>query len=241
MKKQTVIASFLVLFMPLLILAQDSTARKGYYIGAVFSPDYSYRILSPGHGMIDPLIVQQRNASEIPKLSFTAGVNLLHQRNKKIAYSLGIQFSIKGEAGNFVPVMFSNGTTERVSFSYNTTYLDLPFKFDYYICTGRNAWYVTGGISPNIFLYEQVIDVVKADNGSEQRSSTIYGINRANYNLINPQVQLGFGFDRQINSSRLRIEPIYRMSVWNVHDAGTVKGYFYSIGINCSYLFSLKK
>jgi hypothetical protein len=257
MKKTKYIVALLLLSLPILIRAQDSISRKGFYAGVVFSPDYSYRMLSPGGGPMDQSIISQRNGEEIPKLAFTAGINLLYQKSKRFAFSFGIQYSVKGESSQDIPVTFGAQIDPRngfvysgssgganvvsVSFKHQTTYLDLPLKVDYYLCTRRNAWYISGGIAPNIFLFEKVIQTEKTDNGSVQRSSQTYARNRTDYFLINPQAQLGFGFDRLIKSSRLRIEPVYRMSVWNVDEKGSIKGYFYSIGINCSYLFSLKK
>lgn len=257
MKKAKYTFYIIFLILPGLMLAQDSARRIGFYIGPVFSPDYSYRLLSAGSGPQDQLIIDNRNGYETPKLACTAGLTILYQKNKKLAFSFGIQYSVKGEATKDMPLNFgsiidprrgfvytsgsSNANIVSVSLAYQTCYLDLPLLVNYYFSTGRNAWYVSGGISTNIFLYEKIIRTERDDKGATLRSSQIYSRNQTDYYLLNPQLQLGIGFDRIIRTSRLRIEPVGRLSVWNVDEQGTIKGYFYSVGISCQYFFPLKR
>jgi hypothetical protein len=235
---------------PIFAYSQDSLRKKRLFIGVVVSPDYSYRVLSGGDATAKS-IVDARNSYEVPKLSYTAGLDFMYQFNQRLAVSVGIQYSVKGERANLNGLSFgsfidpqrgfvyssSSGQVESVQYTYNTTYLDIPLKLSYYLNKKKWAYYLSAGISPNLFLFEQIKERAVATDGSVFYSQHT---SQNGYYSVNPQVQVGYGLDWSIKRSRMRIEPIYRMSVLRVNK-GSVNGYFYSFGLNFSYLFGLGK
>jgi len=241
MKKVTIIISLQFLLNHFLV-GQDTLRNKKFNLGAFVSPDYSYRMLPNNTGIADT-IARLRNSLEIPKFAYTLGLDFLYQIRKRMALSLGFQYSIKGEKTKSQVYIFSSLPRSSTStplptssyFKYNTTYIDLPLRIDIYLSKKKIAPFISAGISTNIFLFEK-IKQFETFVGGEQSERTYAG--NKTYYKINPQFQLGGGVVIVINKSRLRVFPIGRISVLRVN-SGPVNGYFYSFGLGINYFFGL--
>ena len=235
-------------FIPFILFSQDPLRKRGLSIGLIASPDYSYRMLRPGSSSMDPAIIQSRNSDEIPKLSYTIGLLSIYQLTNSFSLSLGMEYSVKGEQTRDLALStgasispgqgfsYTGNSAESVKFVYNTVYIDLPLKLDYYLMKRRTALYISGGISPNIYLFEKVNSATTYSDGSVKKSSSMGQHPSDAYHGINPQGQFGFGIDLIKKSYRIRIEPVYRMSLMSVNK-GSINGYFYSFGLNLICLF----
>jgi hypothetical protein len=226
---------------------RSKVLRKRYYIGILGSPDYSFRSLSTNSN--DPnqiAALSYRNSSELAKISYTAGLDVLYQFNTRFSLSIGFQYSVKGEMTNAIPtVQVSNNPTTgqptdtingTAKINYKTTYVDVPVKLNYYFKEGKIAPYLMIGISPNIYIHDKEVADIKLNNGTNFTNTSTLG---TGYYFVNPQAQIGFGIDYALPTSRIRIEPVYRMSFLKANDS-PINEYFYSIGLNISYLFLVK-
>ncbi|CAN5124463.1 hypothetical protein BH09BAC5_BH09BAC5_18900 [soil metagenome] len=227
--------TFLTLF-PLTTFCQsnDTTKTKRLSIGLTFSPDYCYRTLKPNAS--SKWIADIRDTLEIPKFGFSTGLSLLFQLNKRVALETGLQFSDKGEKQKPVTLIWGQpdpGLPTKNTFIYHYNYLDIPIKVDYYILTTRLKFFVSGGLSTNIFLFQKTTSILEYSDGhTKTNNSTGGGLSRINFAVV---AGLGINYDL---TSRLtfKIEPIYRRSITSIVNA-PIKGYLYSAGINTGIYF----
>lgn len=238
------IISLILILIHVSLIAQDEIRKQQLLIGAFASPDLSFRLLSNNSGTSGS-ISDNRDSYEIPKLAYTAGVEALYQLKPKLSVSFGIQYSIKGEKTKDLDLIYGDQLDPRrgfvyqwsqeqptkTNFKYNSSYIDIPIRIDFYFSKRKFAPFVTTGLSGNLFLREKIITTATyIDNHTEKTSS----INNNGYYRFNPQFQLGAGLDIGMKKSRLRIFPIYRLSLSRVNK-GSVNGYFYSIGLGLNY------
>jgi hypothetical protein len=230
MKKYFLLFTF---FSVVLAFAQstDSTFKR-FAIGLEFSPDLSYRYLVSANKTTE-FIVKDRNEYEVPKLSFTTGFSAVFKLKGRLYLEAGIQYSVKGEKYKrqvyfiapqslYDPSIPANSDgSAKMEYNYKDIYIDLPLKLNYYFGTKKCVPFISGGISPNIFLTEKM-EINHKD----------YGKHNYGYSFINPQAIFGFGVDFNLKRIKMRIEPIGRCSVLPVIKNANIKGYFYSFGTN---------
>ncbi len=243
MKK--ILLSATLILLTCFLIAQDTLKQKRFYVGAFASPDYSYRIL-PNNTGFNKTIADLRNSYEIPKFAYTVGIEASYKINKWFNFSLGVQYSIKGEQTKNQDLTYSSSQPRRgfvynnypgiskMSIKYNDAYLDIPLRLDIYFTRKKIAPFITTGISTNIFLYERNIAHETFSDGHQITNSSINS--NSGYNRVNLQGQFGAGIDIAFKKSNFRIFPIYRMSVLRVN-SGSVNGYFYSLGLGLNYFF----
>ena len=244
LKKQQTMKLFLIFltFFPLTIFCQstDTTKTKRIAIGLTFSPDYCYRKLSPD--ATSQWIADSRDNLEIPKFGFTTGLSLLFQLNKRLTFETGLQYSNKGEKTKSYSLTWNTPSGQpdpalptKNTFIYHYNYLDIPVKVNYNILTKRLKFFVSGGISTNVFLFQKTTSILEYSDGrTETNNSTGSGLSRINFAVL---AGLGINYDL---TSRLtfRIEPTYRRSITSIINA-PIKGYLYSAGINTGIYFKL--
>lgn len=224
---------------------QDTLRHKKLYVGAFLSPDCSYRVL-PNNTGTAATVSHVRDLIEIPRFAYTLGLDFLYQPFKRIALSLGIQYSLKGEQTK--NTVYSYGTVQprrgfqsipfptNGYFIYNDNYIDIPISANFsFKSKTKTSFFIMAGISTNIFLSEKVVSEQTYSTGNKVISSKN---GSSGYYKINSQLQLGCGFDINIKKNKLRIYPIGRISILPVN-SGPVNGYFYSIGLGVSYLFQV--
>lgn len=230
-------------FIMQISFAQDDIRTKKLSFGLFASPDISYRNLAANTGSSGN-IANTRDGYERIKLSFTAGAEAIYQISQRFSITGGMQYSVKGEKTvtmdfyyvdpvlGFVPPPPGEPTSGY--FIYNTRYIDIPLRADYYFSRKKIAPFITAGVSTNIFINERVVAHKNYADGTTKKDANT-GNN--GYHRVNPQVQLGFGIDLETAQARMRILPIIRFSVAPVNK-GSVDGYFHSFGLGLSYYFS---
>lgn len=209
--------------------AQDEIRAKKISFGIFASPDASFRNLA---------------VNKIVKPSLTAGGEVIYQIRQRFSITAGIQYSVKGEKTatiqfydidpvlGFVPP--APGEPTSGYYVYNTRYIDIPLRADYYFSRKKITPFITAGVSTNIFINERVIAHQNyADGSSKKNSATADN----GYHNVNPQFQLGLGVDFEFAQSRMRILPLLRMSVMPVNQ-DPVDAYFHSFGLGLSYYLS---
>ncbi|MCU0434090.1 MAG: PorT family protein [Bacteroidia bacterium] len=223
------------------LTAQENTSSKKFRFGLFVSPDVSFRSLAGNTG-VSAQIADTRNGYEKIKPGFTAGGEAIYRLSDRFSFTGGIQFSVKGDKTDVLTLTYSvdprtgfanvpPGEPNTAQFIYNSRYIDLPLRVDYYFTQKKFTPFITAGVSTNIFLNERTIVVKGYADGSEKRSA-VTGQN--DYHRVNPQVQFGGGIEVLLKTGILRVLPIARMSVLPVNK-GSVNGYFYSVGLGVNY------
>jgi len=232
---------FLTLF-PLTTLCQskDTTKTKRIAIGLTFSPDYSYRILRPD--ATSKWRADRRDNLEIPKFGFTTGLSLLFQLNRNLTLETGLQYSNKGEKTKNYSLTWNTlsehedlALPTKNTFIYHYNYLDIPIKVNYNILTNRLKFFISGGLSTNIFLFQKTTTILEYSDGhTKTNKSTGSGLSRINFAAV-----AGLGINYELtNSLTFRIEPSYRRSITSIINA-PIKGYLYSAGLNTGIYYKL--
>ena len=237
----------IIVFANITLFGQDEIRKRQFFIGAFVSPDFSYRLLLNNTGTAET-VANSRDSYEIPKFGYTLGVNALYQFNSRIALTIGIEYSNKGQRTKDLDLNFGNqidprrGTISpwaveqptKIRYNYNVKYIDIPLRIDIYLSRKKIAPFISTGISTNIYLGEKVTSINTYADGHKRKEGYL---SNSIYNVINPQLQIGAGIDIVIKKSRLRIFPIYRISLSKVHTG--LNQYFYSYGLGLNYLLGL--
>ena len=237
----------IIVFANITLFGQDEIRKRQFFIGGFASPDISYRLFLNNTGN-DAIIANSRDSYEIPKFGYSLGVCALYQINTRIALTIGVEYSNKGQKTKNLDLNFAdqidprrgNGNPPFVTeqptklyFNYNVKYIDIPLRVDIYLSKKKIAPFITTGISTNIYLGEKITSMNTYEDGHTKKqgyaSTTLY-------NAVNPQFQIGAGLDIAMKKSKLRIFPIYRISLTKVH-SGSVNQYFYSCGLGLNYMF----
>jgi hypothetical protein len=234
---------FLLTIFPLTVFCQDTTVEniKKTAIGLTFSPDYCYRTLKSDAS--SKWIADIRNMHEIPKLGYTTGMNIAYALNKRIALEAGILYSDKGERTDkyWLFSITPSGQPDpalptAVSYNYHYIYIDIPVKANYYFLTKRAKLYLTGGVSPNVFITQKSTSIEEYSDGHKKKNSSTSSSRLASVNLA-AIGGLGFSYDFT-RKFYLKVEPVYRRSIIPIVDA-PIKGYLYSIGLNLGIYYKL--
>lgn len=215
-----------------------------FYAGGFISPDLSWSIIPRTNGGY-PVIKSYNPSYDLPKFSVTVGLEGMYQINRHLALTLGVQYSGKGGKTDEILYESSGIAGEPVSmyYVYDYRYIDIPLRLDVYLNRRKVSPFITAGISTNIFINQRtnVFAIDANDNALESSSSTGSG-----FAAVCPQLQAGAGLDIALNRSRLRVFPVYRLSLGDTplsdtyaYSTGTVNGKLYSIGLGISYFIRL--
>ena len=230
--KKVIIISAILFLSNSLVFGQDEIRNKRFYLGAFVSPDYSGVIVSNNNLFIYS-----------PKLAYTAGADFLYQVSKRISLSIGAQYSMKGyqiknEQGFANPgLIYSSSSITNLSYKFNSNYIDIPLRIDIYLSKKKIAPFISTGISTNIYISAKTIENETYLDG-HHATQTYYSSSKGDASRVNPQFQLGAGVDMALKKARIRIFPIYRMSVLSVLQKPN-NAYFYSVGLGINYFFGL--
>jgi len=188
---------FLILgCFPLAIFCQDedSTKPKKFLIGFSFSPDYSFRTLKYAGNNSDYL-VKYRDSIEIPKFGFTTGFNFGYIVNKKLIIVTGLLFSDKGEntirLTDFRTLTPDPSIPKYLSFKYHYLYIDIPIKANYFLINNRTKFFLSGGISTNVFITQKHKAILEFDDGKIIEKTYVM---QNRFSRINFAFTAGFGF-----------------------------------------------
>lgn len=188
---------------------------------------------------ISNFIVNYRDSTEIPKLGYTAGLNIALTINKHISLETGFLYSDKGEKTKKNDLIWGQpdpGLPTKNTFIYHYIYLDIPIKVNYFILRKRIKFHYSAGISPSIFLTDKTTSILEYNDGHTTEKTTA---NSFAYSKINLVFITGFGMSYDLAKKLyFKIEPIYRRSLTSIIDA-PIKGYLYSFGINSGLYYKL--
>ena len=236
--------SFLIIlaFLPLAANCQTSNpaSTKKVELGVTFSPDYCYRTIKSDGSELGNWFTSSRDDHEIPKAGYTTGVEFVMHMNKRLAMETGVLFSDKGFKTKKTDFNPENTNDPLVPSSYRSIYkfqyLDVPFKANYYILTGKIKLIVSAGVSANIRIRMSSTSILYWDDGT----STVDSQNMDdNFRRINLAAIAGFGFHYDVTDKiGFRLEPTFRHSIISITDA-PIKGYLYSAGIHAGVFYTL--
>jgi hypothetical protein len=163
---------------------------------------------------------------------------MLYQLNKRFSLETGLQFSDKGEKPKEFTLIWGQPDPSlpiKSTFIYHYNYFDIPIKVNYNISTSRLKFFVSGGLSTNLFLFQKTTSRLEYIDGNTMTNNSISdGLSRVNLAVV-----AGFGINYDLtNRLTFRIEPTYRRSLNSIINA-PVKGYLYSVGINTGLYLKL--
>jgi hypothetical protein len=180
-----------LLFLSSLAFAECSTRKKSVFLELIASPDCFFR-LDPGS--LSDYGYRDLKVHEYAIFAFTTGLNVLIQANDHLDFTIGCAYSRKGEKTieppEYSPYFFIPYTTIT---KYYMSYLDLPFKLDYYLTKNKTAIYLSAGFSFNIYLKTQII--TEAVSGSNLFNLSKWTGIESWVSPINTQFQAGLGID----------------------------------------------
>lgn len=211
----------LLFFLPITLFSQESVSPKfkKFELGYSYSADYSYRNIKSNETNRD--IINLYDTIESAKYGYTTGINGTYFKSNKLSFSLGCLLSDKGEKSE----LFINSTIIKLKNHYY--YLDIPIKANYYFLKENNKFYVTAGISSNIFLFSTI------SNFSNEKA----GKNNINLNTVNFAALGGVGFDFSLSDSwHFKSELLYRHSLQPIMDS-PIKRSLFSIGLNFGFSY----
>jgi len=231
----------IVALLPIRAFCQiTDNSAAGIAIGFIFSPDYCYRTLKPD--AIDKWIADNRDSMEIPKFGFTTGASLLYKVSEHFTFETGLQYSDKGEKTKWFSDFIYNtpdpSIPTRIKYIVHYYYLDIPVKVNYYLLTKRLKYFISGGVSANIFLGQTTTSIGEFSDGHTEERPSSHGLSAAS--TINIAIIAGMGIQYSLNEKlSLRIEPTYRRSLTAFVNA-PIKGYLYSTGVNLALYYKLR-
>jgi opacity protein-like surface antigen len=228
---------FLCIIIPLSTYCQSSGSckKKSFSIGLSVSPDYTFRTLKANTS--NQWLADSRNDIEIPKIGYTVGLKLHSGLNKRFSFEAGLLFSDKGERTKKTDLNFAQSKQALPVESFmiiHYYYLDVPLKVKYYFLAIRNGgFFVSAGISPNLFLTLKSTSIVEYDDGHIKKNHSYGG----NLSRINLSFTAGLGFQTDISKALyLSIEPTYRRSITSIIDA-ELKSYLFSAGLDLGLFY----
>ena len=217
---------------------ESQTTSKTQAVGFTFSPDYSYRILVPDAETKS--LAEFRDLSETPKFGFTTGFNYALKLNKRFTLEASILYAEKGEKlkleSTVLPTNPDDPITSVIFLSRtHYLYLDVPVKLNYFITTKKVKFFVSGAISPNLFLTEKTFFRAIYEN---EKLPISRGFEDNGFSRINLAFTAGVGLMYDLSDKfYLKIEPTYRRSI-NSIISGPLEGYLYSVGLNTGFYYN---
>ncbi len=228
--------------------------EKGFYFGINVSGDYCYRDLVINESnSITEITVDSRNKNEIPRISYTGGLNVGYQISKNVGIETGIQYSEKGYARELEDLVYgdmidprlgfiypesSTSPIENIRINYRFNYLDIPLKAVFKLGNRKLRFIGSIGVVTNVFLNEKRTIRYEYEDG---RTSRKVSSTPNEYNSVNVSPTLSIGVDYKLSEKfNLRLEPTYRYGLMQIIDA-PISAHLWSAGLNFSCYYSFNK
>jgi hypothetical protein len=235
---------FIFLLLPLATLCQDNSVGK-FSFGYNVSPDYCFRKLVFDEN--NPRSGKFLDQVERPAPGFTTGLNAKYRLRNYVGLECGLLFSdksyqakpfgIQREGFKFV-TMPGDPVPKKFGYSYNHYFFEIPLKANFYVSTGRIAFYVSTGISTNFYLSSKYAYRIEYANGESKHDSSLQKY--AYFRKVNFSLLTAFGWEIKLTKkTSMRLEPTYRISLRNLTDNDGLRYYLYSFGGNCGIYFIL--
>ena len=227
------------------------TEFKRLLFGVNISPDYCFRTLGNKYGgSTISYIIDLRDTTEIPKISFTAGLNICCNFSTHLGIEAGLQYSNKGYAGKNLELTFGDDPNSgsasnnsagpvptKVKFIYNYIYLDIPIRAIYSFGENRIHGVASFGVATNILIKATQTSILEYDNGDVKRQTSNQ---QENFNSLNISPFVSLGVDYRIsNKINLRVEPTMRYGILTIIDAPITTN-LWNAGLNISCYYQLK-
>ncbi len=210
----------LLFLLPLILFGQneDSIKFKKIDVGISYSPEYSYRMVSSNTE--SQFLKNSYDSLEIPKLGYTLGFNGIYSVNNKLAFTVGLLFSDKGEKFK------TNILDAFLNYKNHYYYLDVPLKLKYTIIDSKIKFYGTLGVSSNLFLQHRIAYSLSGSSFSDN----IRG-NSTDIAKVNLAFNVGAGLDCPLSSRWFfKAEVGYKQSFTSMTTNSNLKRYLYSFG-----------
>ena len=230
------------------------TEFKRLLFGVNISPDYCFRTLGNKYGgSTISYIIDLRDTTEIPKISFTAGLNICYNFSTHLGIEAGLQYSNKGYGGKNLELTFGDAIDPRyypytsttsagpvptkVKFIYNYIYLDIPIRAIYSFGEKRIHGVASFGVATNILIKATQTSILEYDNGDVKRQTSNQ---QENFNSLNISPFVSLGVDYRIsNKINLRVEPTLRYGILTIIDA-PITANLWNAGLNISCYYQVK-
>jgi len=203
--------------------SNDSVYQSRVDFGFSFSPDYSYRILKTG--ATDTWMKNYYDTLEVPRFSYTIGLNVVFNLNERFFLSTGLLFADRGEKTKKYIIPPVN------NYLNHYYYLCVPVKANYYVLLKKVKLFVTAGFAADIYLNGQSnVDV--GSSGEQKIVGLSSNLTRLTFSFIG-----GAGLDCPLTDRwYFKLEPLYRRSLTPIANSD-IKKYFYSAGLNLGFYF----
>ncbi len=235
MIQKFVLYSLFFTFLPFTFFGQNESqpTLKTRAVGFTFSPDFCYRNLKAEDYL--QFIVDDRNSFETPKFGFTTGFNYSMRLSKRFTLEVGVLYSEKGEKYKLKPNWIPPNSLDdpaiptKILGRYHYLYVDIPVRTNFYLTNKKLKLYLTGGISPNIYLIQKTVSIMEFGDGHSTRSVSYDNVG---FSRINFAFTAGLGVRYDLSQKLyLQCEPLYRRSITSII-SGPIEGYLYSVGLN---------
>ena len=198
-----------------------------------FAPEINYRVLRATSQNKD--LVNFKNDIETAAFSYTFGANLVRHIASQVDYEIGLWYSIRNIHTQKIDYLWDDGQLQpagKIQYFYNYHFLQIPLKLTFYFNKNRNYYIGTG-----VMLYDSYTDggshkaKIWNANGDFEKEIKIetpfyFGKNMGG-------ILLFFGKQWSINDYlRIRIEPMFKLSLQSATDKEYFKTFFYSFGVN---------
>lgn len=208
--------------------ANDSLEKSKRAISIYFTPEYSYRKLKTEND--NDAVLNYRDSVEIPKFSYTAGINILFKLKNNFSLETGVLFSDKGQKTRKILLGNSLSQTELPIYSSITNhfyYLGLPLKVNYYLINRNFKLFITGGAIANLLINQKTTILLEYTEKQSEKSNSKF---TNGYEKLNVAMFVGLGIQQRLDKKTFFVfSPIFTRSLQSV-SSEPIKSYFYSIG-----------
>lgn len=206
-----------ILFKSCSVFAQEKDTVKAvrWKLGAVYSPDYCYRLLKCAAAYQG--IKEERDKKEQRVFGYTTGLSAVAYINRVIGMEAGIYYTKKGEEGNITQNIYSPKSQYKsysYHYRYSYEYLEFPLKLICAFSRRRMSFFVNAGIGVDVMLKPQVeftYSLTGYSNNATVFSETDKQIlDKDFYRRINLSTIVGLGISYKMTEKlAITVEPTY--------------------------------
>jgi hypothetical protein len=227
--------SILFLLLPVTSFCHegDSVRADKFQFGIIYSPEYCYRTLKTNAE--NNWLKEAADDLETAKFGYSTGISFGCKLSNKLMFEAEVLYADKGSKTkkntfeNNVSIAASEKIPHKSILIYHYQYIDVPLKLNYYFVNKKIDFFVSAGVSVNIFLNHQNEMLIEYKDGSSKKfnSNSTAGVDK-----INLAALVGFGINYDFSDRCiLKLEPVFNHSLTPLANS-PVKNYFYSLGIN---------
>jgi len=216
---------------------------RRFQIGVNFSPDLAYRTLTRNNEYSATItLLDRRNAQEIPKFGYTAGMVMGVNLRRGFGIEIGLQYSNKGFGSETIEVRpsYQNNYTYDYHFTSTFEYIDLPVRVTLRSPQKKVRFIASVGFVTNFLLSASAEETFDYLNGVVVSRSMP---DNNDYNKVNFSPMLSMGLEVTLfNGAFVRVEPTYRYGVIPIIERD-LSGYLWNAGLNVGvyYSFSMRR